>query len=186
MKVDGCSAIVAGGASGLGEATTRRLHEHGASVTIADLNEDKGAALASKLGEGAAFVRADVTQPDEVEAAYDDGAGVTAEFNRNILHVLNRELDADFEPESFDHVAFFDREREWIEMRLRAQCACAVHVGALHLDIEFAAGEELRTEISAKFTRERLERDYAAAGLKLAKWYCDGAEQFAVTLARRA
>ncbi|HEY8865604.1 MAG TPA: L-histidine N(alpha)-methyltransferase [Solirubrobacteraceae bacterium] len=127
-----------------------------------------------------------VKDPAVLEAAYDDGAGVTAEFNRNILHVLNRELDADFEPERFDHVAFFDREREWIEMRLRAQRACAVHVGALHLDIEFAAGEELRTEISAKFTRKRLERDYAAAGLKLAQWYSDGAEQFAVTLARRA
>lgn len=127
-----------------------------------------------------------VKDPAVLEAAYDDGAGVTAEFNRNILHVLNRELDADFEPESFDHVAFFDREREWIEMRLRAQCACSVRVGALDLDIEFAAGEELRTEISAKFTRERLERDYAAAGLKLAQWYSDGAEQFAVTLARRA
>jgi len=75
MKVDGCSAIVAGGASGLGEATTRRLHEHGTSVTIADLNEDKGAALASELGEGAAFVRADVTQPDEVEAAVAQAAG---------------------------------------------------------------------------------------------------------------
>ena len=75
MKVDGCSAIVAGGASGLGEATTRRLHEHGASVTIADLNEDRGAALASALGDGAAFVRADVTQPDEVEAAVAQAAG---------------------------------------------------------------------------------------------------------------
>jgi L-histidine Nalpha-methyltransferase len=127
-----------------------------------------------------------VKDPDVLEAAYDDGAGVTAEFNRNILHVLNRELDADFEPDRFDHVAFFDRDREWIEMRLRSQRDCAVRVGALDLDVEFAAGEEMRTEISAKFTRERLRRDYAAAGLELAEWYADGEEKFAVTLARRA
>ena len=126
-----------------------------------------------------------VKDPAVLEAAYDDAAGVTAEFNRNVLHVINRELDADFEPERFDHVAFFDREHEWIEMRLRAQRECTVRVGALDLDVEFAAGEELRTEITAKFTRERLERDYAAAGLELAQWYSDGAEQFAVTLADR-
>ena len=124
-----------------------------------------------------------VKDPAVLEAAYDDSAGVTAEFNRNVLRVINRELDADFDVEAFEHVAFFDREREWIEMRLRATRRMDVHVGHLGLDVSFAPREELRTEISAKFTRQRLERDYAAAGLELRGWYTDPEELFAVTLA---
>jgi L-histidine N-alpha-methyltransferase len=124
-----------------------------------------------------------VKDPAVLEAAYDDSAGVTAEFNRNVLHVVNRELRADFPLDGFDHVAFFDPRHEWIEMRLRALDACAVHVGALGLHIEFAAGEELRTEISAKFTPERLIADYAAAGLELAGWHTDSQERFALSLA---
>ena len=108
-----------------------------------------------------------------LEAAYDDAAGVTAAFNRNVLHVLNRELDADFDVDAFEHVAFFDREREWIEMRLRAARACTCASSALGLDVTFAAREEMRTEISAKFTRERLARDLAAAGLELAAGLTD-------------
>ena len=79
--------------------------------------------------------------------------GVTAEFNRNVLHVLNRELGADFDVDAFEHVALWDAEQEWIEMRLRARRAMTVHVPALDLTVEFAAGEEMRTEISAKFRR---------------------------------
>jgi L-histidine Nalpha-methyltransferase len=124
-----------------------------------------------------------VKDPAIIEAAYDDALGVTAEFNRNVLHVMNRELRADFEPDAFDHVAFFDRRREWVEMRLRARRPMTVRVAELDLQVEFAAGEELRTEISAKFTRERIERDYAAAGLELRGWYTDPEELFAVTLA---
>ena len=124
-----------------------------------------------------------VKEPEVIEAAYDDAAGVTAEFNRNVLHVMNRELAADFEPAAFEHVAFFDRRREWVEMRLRARRPMTVHIADLDLQLEFAAGEELRTEISAKFTRQRLERDYAAAGLELRGWYTDPEELFAVTLA---
>jgi L-histidine N-alpha-methyltransferase len=127
-----------------------------------------------------------VKDPGVIEAAYDDAAGVTAEFNRNLLHVINRELDADFDPSRFEHVAFFNREQEWIEMRLRALEACSVRVEALELDVSFHAGEELRTEISAKFTRERLEADYAAAGLELAHWATDAEGHFAVTLAAPA
>jgi L-histidine Nalpha-methyltransferase len=124
-----------------------------------------------------------VKDPAVIEAAYDDVEGVTAEFNRNVLHVMNRELGANFDPDAFDHVAFFDRRREWVEMRLRAQRPMTVRVAELDLQVEFAAGEELRTEISAKFTRERIERDYAAAGLELRGWYTDPEELFAVTLA---
>jgi L-histidine Nalpha-methyltransferase len=124
-----------------------------------------------------------VKDPAVIEAAYDDVEGVTAEFNRNVLHVINRELGANFDPDAFDHVAFFDRRREWVEMRLRAQRPMNVRVAELDLQVEFAAGEELRTEISAKFTRERIERDYTAAGLELRGWYTDPEQLFAVTLA---
>ena len=126
-----------------------------------------------------------VKDPSVIEAAYDDSAGVTAEFNRNVLHVINRELDADFSPDEFDHVAFFDRKHEWIEMRLRAASAQTVEVSALGLSVEFEAGEELRTEISAKFTRTRLEDDFAAAGLRLEHWFAYEDGLFALSLAAR-
>ncbi len=103
-----------------------------------------------------------------------------------MLHVINRELGADFLPEAFEHIAFFDRRHEWVEMRLRAQRPCSVLVSELGLRVEFAAGEEVRTEISAKFTRERLEADYRAAGLALEHWFTDDDDLFALTLARRA
>jgi L-histidine N-alpha-methyltransferase len=125
-----------------------------------------------------------VKDPAMLEAAYDDGEGVTAEFNRNVLHVVNRELDADFDVDAFDHVAFFDREREWIEMRLRAASRQHVHIGALGLDVEFEPREELRTEISAKFTPERLQGDLAAAGLELEHVFLDDDELFALSLSR--
>ena len=125
-----------------------------------------------------------VKDPRVLEAAYDDAAGVTAEFNRNVLRVLNRELDADFDPEDFEHVALFDREHEWIEMRLRARRAHTTLVRGLNLQVRFQAGEELRTEISAKFTPERLEGDLAAAGLELARWLTDPDGLFALTLSR--
>jgi L-histidine Nalpha-methyltransferase len=143
---------------------------------------------AALLGPGDHFLLGTdlVKDPAIIEAAYDDAQGITAEFNRNVLHVMNRELEANFDPDAFDHVAFFDRRREWVEMRLRAQRPMTVRVADLDLQLEFAAGEELRTEISAKFTRERLERDYAAAGLELRGWYTDPEELFAVTLAGRA
>ena len=127
-----------------------------------------------------------VKDPTVIEAAYDDPEGITAEFNRNVLHVINRELDADFTPDQFDHVAFFDRRHEWIEMRLRARRPCTILIGDLGLRIEFAAGEELRTEISAKFTRNRIEADYLAAGLVLDRWYTDEHDRYALSLARRA
>jgi L-histidine Nalpha-methyltransferase len=125
-----------------------------------------------------------VKEPCVIEAAYDDAAGITAAFNRNVLHVVNRELGADFDPEAFEHVAFFDREREWIEMRLRAERRMDVRVDALDLDVSFAAREELRTEISAKFTIERLEGDLAAAGLELLEVLTDPGELFALSLSR--
>jgi L-histidine Nalpha-methyltransferase len=125
-----------------------------------------------------------VKDPRVLEAAYDDAEGVTAEFNRNVLRVLNRELAADFDPEDFDHVALFDREHEWIEMRLRARREHTTLVRDLDLPVHFDAGEELRTEISAKFTPERVEGDLAAAGLELVRWLTDPDGLFALTLSR--
>jgi L-histidine Nalpha-methyltransferase len=121
-----------------------------------------------------------------LEAAYDDTRGVTAEFNKNVLNVMNRELDADFDLDAFEHVAVFDTEREWIEMRLRSTRAQTVRVGALQLQVQFAAGEEMRTEVSAKFTRARVERELHAAGMELVEWWTDADGDFALSLARLA
>lgn len=125
-----------------------------------------------------------VKDTDVLEAAYNDAQGVTADFNRNLLHVLNRELDADFDPDEFDHVAHFDRRHEWIEMRLRSLREQTVTLRALDMSVHFAAGEELRTEISAKFTRRRVEDDLAAAGLALTHWLTDAEDLFALTLSQ--
>jgi len=140
--------------------------------------------LAATLAPGDALLLGTdlVKDVDRVIAAYDDAAGVTAAFNRNVLLVMNHELDADFDPESFDHVARFDPEAEWIEMRLRSQRAQTVHLRALGLDVDFTAGEELRTEISAKFRRARVEQELAAAGFHLAEWWTDAAADFALSL----
>ncbi|MER8041341.1 L-histidine N(alpha)-methyltransferase [Streptomyces sp. NPDC094032] len=116
-------------------------------------------------------------------AAYDDAAGVTAAFNKNVLAVVDRELGADAHPEDFEHVALWDREREWIEMRLRARHALAVKIPELDLVVSFEAGEELRTEVSAKFRQEGVRKELAGAGLTLAHWWTDEAGRFALSLA---
>ncbi|GHB33133.1 histidine N-alpha-methyltransferase [Streptomyces viridiviolaceus] len=120
--------------------------------------------------------------------AYDDAAGVTAAFNKNVLSVINRELDADFDPAAFDHVALWNAEREWIEMRLRARAAQTVKVQGLDLAVDFAAGEELRTEVSAKFRKDGVRAELSAAGLDLTHWWTDGEGRFALSLSmvRRA
>ena len=119
---------------------------------------------------------------DRLEAAYDDAAGVTAEFNLNVLRVMNRELDADFDLDRFVHVARFDADREWIEMRLRSTSEQRVHIGALDLTVDFAADEEVRTEISAKFRRDGVEAELAGAGLQVERWMTDPAGDFALSL----
>jgi len=127
-----------------------------------------------------------VKDPQMLEAAYDDSAGVTAEFNLNVLRVMNRELGADFDLDGYDHVAFWDSDREWIEMRLRSRRRQTVRFPDLGLTVHFAPREELRTEISAKFTRDRVRGDLAAAGLELVDWHTDPDELFALTLSRRS
>jgi len=142
--------------------------------------------IARLLGDGDHLLMGTdlVKDPRVLQAAYDDSAGVTAEFNRNVLKVLNRELEADFRPDDFEHVALFDPEHEWIEMRLRARREHTAFVRGLDLTVHFDEGEELRTEISAKFTPERVEGDLAAAGLELVSWLTDPDEFFALTLSR--
>ncbi|MER6127027.1 L-histidine N(alpha)-methyltransferase [Streptomyces sp. NPDC001795] len=115
-------------------------------------------------------------------AAYDDAAGVTAEFNKNVLTVVNRELGADFDVDAFAHVALWDAENEWIEMRLRARSAQTVKIPALDLAVDFAAGEELRTEVSAKFREDGVRHELATAGLDLTHWWTDEEGRFALSL----
>ena len=126
-----------------------------------------------------------VKDPQRLEAAYDDAAGVTAAFNANVLLVLNAALGADFDPERFDHVARFDADAGWIEMLLRAREAHTVNVPDLDLDVHFAEGEEMRTEVSAKFTPEQLQAELAAAGFELARCWTDEAGDFSLSLAVR-
>jgi L-histidine N-alpha-methyltransferase len=123
-----------------------------------------------------------VKDPDRLVRAYDDAEGVTAAFNRNVLAVLDRELKADFDPDAFEHVALWDAANEWIEMRLRSRIEQVVTVAELELEVPFAAGEELHTEVSAKFRRERVEQELAAAGLSMTRWWTDPAGDFGVSL----
>ena len=125
-----------------------------------------------------------VKDPARLVRAYDDAAGVTADFNRNVLRVVNRELHADFAVADFQHVAIWDPRREWIEMRLRPATEQQVTIGDLGLTISFAAGEDLRTEISAKFRPDGIEAELAAAGLKMARYWTDPDGDFALTLAQ--
>jgi dimethylhistidine N-methyltransferase len=124
-----------------------------------------------------------VKDTGRLERAYDDAAGVTADFNRNVLRVVNRELGADFDVDEFEHVAVWNPAAEWIEMRLRAAREQQVTISDLGLAVRFAAGEELRTEISAKFRREVVEAELAAAGLETVRFWTDPDGDFALTLA---
>lgn len=125
-----------------------------------------------------------VKDPEVLVRAYDDEAGVTAEFNRNVLRVLNRELSADFDVDAFAHVAIWDAENEWIEMRLRATRAMRTHIAKLGLTVDFAEGEELHTEISAKFREESIAAELADAGFTLEHWWTDTAGRFGLSLSQ--
>jgi L-histidine N-alpha-methyltransferase len=123
-----------------------------------------------------------VKDPAALVAAYDDASGVTAEFNKNVLSVLNAELGADFDPDAFEHVAVWDPEAEWIEMRLRSRMAQTVQVPGVGLTVDFASGEEMRTEVSAKFRRRGVEQELAAAGFVMRSWWTDAADRFGLSL----
>src|SRR4051812_19182778 len=141
-------------------------------------------AVRATLAPGDAFLLGIdlVKSPERLVAAYDDAQGVTAEFNKNVLAVVNRDLGADFDLDEFDHVALWDAEQEWIEMRLRSRQDQVVSIAALDLEVRFATGEELRTEVSAKFRRQGVERELAAAGLTMTHWWTDPGGDFALSL----
>ena len=140
--------------------------------------------MRSTLTDGDAFLLGTdlVKDPSRLVAAYDDAQGVTARFNANVLHVLNRSLGADFDPDAFVHRAVWDAEEEWIEMRLESVRDQEVRVADLDLDVSFARGEQMRTEISAKFRREGITRELASAGLKVVRWWTDPRGDFALSL----
>jgi L-histidine N-alpha-methyltransferase len=123
-----------------------------------------------------------VKDRERLEAAYNDAAGVTAEFNRNVLRVINSNLDGDLDPDRFDHVALYDDEHQRIEMRLCARQAHSARIEDIDLDVDFEAGEYIRTELSCKFTAEGLEREYSRAGLELLDVYMDAERLFALSL----
>jgi L-histidine N-alpha-methyltransferase len=137
------------------------------------------------LGEGDWFLLGlDLVKGEErLIRAYDDAQGVTAAFNRNVLAVVNRELGADFDLEAFAHVAVWDSEQEWIEMRLRSLADQVVRIPRLDLAVDFAEGEEMRTEISAKFRREGIAAELEAAGMQLTHWWTDPEGDFGLLLA---
>jgi L-histidine N-alpha-methyltransferase len=151
------------------------------------LPEQRAAFLASvrsRLSDGDALLLGTdlVKDPAVLVAAYDDDAGVTAAFNKNILSVLNASLGARFDLDAFEHVALWDPDREWIEMRLRSMYGQEVEVPALGLTVIFAEGEEMRTEISAKFRRAGVEAELAAAGLAMRSWWTDPEGRFGLSL----
>jgi L-histidine Nalpha-methyltransferase len=157
--------------------------------TIGNLRPDERAAFFFAIRRGmrpgdAFLLGADlVKRPDVLVSAYDDPAGVTAMFNRNLLNVLNRELGADFDVDAFEHVACWDAEREWIEMWLRSRTEQVVHIPDINLKVRFASDEMMRTEISAKFSRPGLEAELRAVGLDVVRWWTDSRDRFAVALA---
>ena len=123
-----------------------------------------------------------VKDTDRLVRAYDDSAGVTAKFNRNVLAVVNRELGADFDIDSFEHVARWNDAEERIEMWLRSTRAQLVHITGLDLDVEYADGEEMLTEVSCKFRRDGVDAELAAAGLRRTHWWTDDAGDFGLSL----
>ncbi|MFI6034842.1 L-histidine N(alpha)-methyltransferase [Streptomyces sp. NPDC051315] len=156
--------------------------------TVGNLLPDERAAFLASvralLAPGDALLLGTDLVKDEgvLVRAYDDAAGVTAAFNRNVLTVVNRELGADFDPGAFDHVALWDARNEWIEMRLRSRTAQTVKIPALDLAVDFAAGEELRTEVSAKFREEGVRAELSGVGLELTHWWTDRQGRFALSL----
>jgi L-histidine Nalpha-methyltransferase len=150
---------------------------------------ERGEFLATVAGhlrpEDRFLLATDLVKPAErLVAAYDDAAGVTAAFNLNLLNVLNRELGADFAPDRFEHVAVWNAEQSWIEMRLRASRDMTVQLPAVDMVISLAAGEEIRTEISTKFTPSQVSGELAGVGLDAMGLWTDPAGDYLLTLAR--
>jgi L-histidine N-alpha-methyltransferase len=157
--------------------------------TIGNLTADPRAeflaALAAVMRPGDSLLLGTdlVKDTGRLVAAYDDAAGVTAQFNRNVLAVINRELDADFDVDAYRHVARWNADDERMEMWLRAESAQRVRIAALDLTVEFAAGEEILTEVSCKFRADAVADELARAGLRPTRWWTDNAGDFGLSLA---
>ncbi len=143
--------------------------------------------VASALDSGGTFLLGTdlVKEPERLWAAYNDADGVTAAFNLNLLTMLNRELNADFDLDHFEHAADWDAENEWVDIRIRSTAAQQVCVKDLGLEIDFAEGEELHTEISAKFHLDGIASELADAGMTVVKQWTDSNDDFGMTLARK-
>ncbi len=154
--------------------------------TIGNLDEDQSLSFLRSVGEilgpgDRLLLGMDMIKRKEIlEAAYNDSQGVTAEFNKNMLLVLNRELSADFDPVDFEHLAFFNEEDERVEMHLRARRSLSVRIAELELSIDFDEHETTRTEICRKFSRSSADKMVEEAGMRIAKWHCDPKNWFAV------
>ncbi len=159
--------------------TIGNLHAHERAGFLAEL------AATMAPGDSALIGTDLVKERDRLVAAYDDAAGVTAAFNLNVLAVINRELDADFDPDRFEHVARFDEDESFIEMRIRSLADQHVVIGELDLEVGFAEGEDLRTEISTKFRTEQFADELHDAGLRPEHHWTDPDGDFALWLARR-
>jgi L-histidine N-alpha-methyltransferase len=146
------------------------------------------ARVANLLGDDDRFLLGTDLVKDRatLEAAYNDSAGVTAEFNKNVLAVLNDRLQCDFDLDSFEHVAIWDDENLWMDIRLRSLARQVVNVSALDMQVAFDRGEEMRTEISTKFAREGLAGIYAESGLEMIDWWTDPDGLYGLSLARPA
>jgi L-histidine Nalpha-methyltransferase len=157
--------------------------------TIGNLTADPRAeflaALAAVMRPGDSLLLGTdlVKDTGRLVAAYDDAAGVTAQFNRNVLAVINRELDADFDVDAYRHVTRWNAGDERMEMWLRAESAQRVRIAALDLTVEFAAGEEILTEVSCKFRADAVADELARAGLRPTRWWTDDAGDFGLSLA---
>jgi L-histidine Nalpha-methyltransferase len=187
LEVDGVVGDFTGDLSNIPASDSPRLVAL-LGGTVGNLKIDGRApflqAVRELLGEGDRFLLGTDLVKDVavLEAAYNDAAGVTAEFNRNVLHVLNRELGADFDPDAFEHVAFFDPEESWIDIRLRARGEQRVSIPGADIEIELADGEDIRTEVSSKFTLERLARELGDADLAIEHFYTDPDGLFGLSL----
>lgn len=159
-------------------STIGNLDERGAPAMLAS--------FAARMASGDTFLLGVDLVKDvaTLERAYDDAAGVTALFNKNVLAVVNRELDADFDLPQFEHIARYDVEKARIEMYLAATVEQRVRVAAIDLTLEFERGERILTEISRKFTRETTEGTLARGGLRMKQWFAS--DDFALALAERA
>jgi L-histidine N-alpha-methyltransferase len=157
--------------------------------TIGNLTPEPRAGFLSTLaavmrpGDGLLLGTDLVKDTGRLVRAYDDATGVTARFNRNVLAVINRQLDADFDVEAYQHVARWNSDEERIEMWLRAGSRQRVRVGALDLTVDFAAGEEMLTEVSCKFRPDGVRAELAGAGLRRIRWWTDDPGDFGLSLA---